>query len=90
MFPKNTNNAMGRFSGDKKKLINKMFKVTGKMIRLARVTYRPEINDNPQRNSKDLAKGIKYVDAIKPTLNALKFPVDSGSGDRCKKKLIEV
>jgi hypothetical protein len=59
MFPKNTNNAIGRFSGVKKKLINKIFKVTGKMIRLAKVTYRPVINEIPQRNSKDLAKGIK-------------------------------
>ncbi len=30
------------------------------------------------------------MEAIKPTLNALKFPVLSASGDRCKKKLIEV
>lgn len=59
MFPKNTNNAIGRLSGVKKKLISKIFKVTGKIIRLAKVTYRPVIKDNPQRNSKDLAKGIK-------------------------------
>ena len=59
IFPKNTNNAIGRLSGVKKKFINKIFNVTGKMTILASVTYRPVIKERPQRNSSDFARGIK-------------------------------
>ena len=88
-MPKNKNTAIGIPSGDKKKLINKMFKVIGRIRILANVTYRPVRNDNPQRNSIDFAKGKIYVDATKPILNALKLPVTSGSGASFKKKLID-
>lgn len=61
----------------------------GRIKILAKVTYLPVRKDNPQRNSIDLAKGIKYVEATKPTLKALKFPVASGSGASFKKKLTD-
>ena len=59
MFPMNINSAIGIPSGAKKKLINKMFIVIGRMIMFARVTYRPETKDKPQSNSIDFANGIK-------------------------------
>jgi len=59
-----------------------MFTVIGKIKILASVTYRPDTKAIPQSNSIDFARGIIYVDAIKPTLKALKFPVVSGSGAR--------
>jgi len=66
-----------------------MFKVMGRIKILAKVTYLPVRKDNPQSNSIDFAKGIKYVEATKPTLKALKFPVASGSGASFKKKLTD-
>ena len=59
MFPRNTNKANGIPSGVRKKLMNSMFTVTGKMRIFAKVTQRPVTNDNPQSNSTDFAKGIK-------------------------------
>ena len=53
-----------------------MFKVTGKIMRLASVTNLLLTYANPQSNSTPLANGIKS-------------PVVTGSGTNFKKKLIE-
>jgi hypothetical protein len=59
--------AIGIPSGERKKLINSMFKVIGKIKILAKVTNLPETKDSPQSNSILLARGIKYVEAISPS-----------------------
>ncbi len=56
---------------------------------LAIVTYFPDKKDNPQSNSSAFANGIRYDEATRPTWNALKSPVTSGSGASFKKKLAE-
>ena len=81
--------AIGKPSGARKQLINSMLMVIGKIRILANVTYFPVIQETPQSNSIALAKGIKYVEAIKPTWKALKSPVVTGSGTSFKKKLTE-
>ena len=69
--------------------INKIFRETGKMTRLASDTYFPEIKDSPHNSSIALANGIMYFEATNPTWNALKDPVASGSGANFRKKLTE-
>lgn len=51
--------ANGRLSGVKKQLINRIFRVTGKITRFANVVNFPVTNDNPHKNSIDFAKGNK-------------------------------
>ena len=50
---------MGSPLGDKKKLINKKFKVMGRIKILAKVRYLFVRKDNPQSNSIDFTEGIK-------------------------------
>jgi len=61
----------------------------GAITTLARVTNRPERNANPQINSTDLTRTIKYPDASIPSLKIFKLPVSSGFGYMWKKNAID-
>ena len=64
-----------------------MFKDTGKITKLANATNLLVIKEIPHNNSTAFAKGMMYFEATRPTLNALKSPVTSGSGANFKKNI---
>ncbi|MES2811003.1 MAG: hypothetical protein V4670_00900 [Bacteroidota bacterium] len=86
---KHTKIPIGKFSGDRKKLIKKMFNDTGKITKFANATNLLTINEIPHKSSIAFAKGIIYSEATSPALKALKLPVASGSGANFKKNITE-
>lgn len=79
--------AIGKPSGDIKKLIKNIFNETGKITKLAKATNLFVTKEIPHNNSIAFAKGMIYFEATRPTLKALKSPVTSGSGANFKKNI---
>ena len=72
-------------SGARNRCVQRIFTEIGiNRIKVILLNF-PVIKDNPQRSSTVFTSGIKYPEALIPSLKSFMFPVKGGSGNKCKK-----